>query len=591
MRPRDVMILAIFAALLAAGSASADRSIRPGNLVLEAPTIHCLGVRWYVNGDENGNAKVLASCRRKGEREWHQALPLFRVGTGPDSQEGEARLMNSSKYDRRDWPFEIGNLFAGSIFDLRPDTAYEIKLVLSDPDGGAATRVLKAHTKPEPIVPRPKRTLHVVPGVGGGKGSQSDPVRGLAAADALAQPGDLLLVHAGVYDGPVTFEEGGLPGRPIVWRGAGDGEAVIDGHGEERAASAGDLQNVFFQDLSFRNARYGMVAHGGKRIVVQRCHFYGNGYGLTAARGTERDFCIADNVIEGLSTWPTKGPKGDEEDRRGVQIGGEGHDVCYNRVSGFGKVYGDGIDIMGDGPNRAIDIYNNDISECTDDAIELDTGWSNVRAFRNHITNCFEGISTQPVYGGPAYVIRNAMYNLDYTPFKMHNNPHGMLYFHNTVVKRGIPWVLWTSAEVKRAVSRNNLFIGTEAPYAIEFSPNMVMCDFDYDGFGGGPFRAFGKWLGHPYATIDDFQQNSGIESHAVLVDSAAVFASGLKAPEKYEVQFPIQVNDLRLAAGSGAIDSGVYLPNINDGYQGKAPDLGAYEYGESYPQYGPRRP
>ena len=35
--------------------------------------------------------------------------------------------------------------------------------------------------------------------------------------------------------------------------------------------------------------------------------------------------------------------------------------------------------------------------------------------------------------------------------------------------------------------------------------------------------------------------------------------------------------------------DAGVRLPNVNDGYAGKAPDLGAYEVGEPVPHYGPR--
>lgn len=39
---------------------------------------------------------------------------------------------------------------------------------------------------------------------------------------------------------------------------------------------------------------------------------------------------------------------------------------------------------------------------------------------------------------------------------------------------------------------------------------------------------------------------------------------------------------DLRLAAGSGAIDIGVVLPGINDGYLGAAPDAGAIEFGKA---------
>lgn len=39
--------------------------------------------------------------------------------------------------------------------------------------------------------------------------------------------------------------------------------------------------------------------------------------------------------------------------------------------------------------------------------------------------------------------------------------------------------------------------------------------------------------------------------------------------------------NDFRLAAGSDAIDSGIELPGVNDGYLGAAPDAGAFESGQ----------
>ena len=46
---------------------------------------------------------------------------------------------------------------------------------------------------------------------------------------------------------------------------------------------------------------------------------------------------------------------------------------------------------------------------------------------------------------------------------------------------------------------------------------------------------------------------------------------------------------DLQLAAGSAAVDKGVALAGVNDGFTGLAPDLGAYEVGIAPPTYGPR--
>jgi hypothetical protein len=36
-------------------------------------------------------------------------------------------------------------------------------------------------------------------------------------------------------------------------------------------------------------------------------------------------------------------------------------------------------------------------------------------------------------------------------------------------------------------------------------------------------------------------------------------------------------------------VDKGLPIANINDGYAGSAPDIGAYEFGSALPTYGPR--
>ena len=51
----------------------------------------------------------------------------------------------------------------------------------------------------------------------------------------------------------------------------------------------------------------------------------------------------------------------------------------------------------------------------------------------------------------------------------------------------------------------------------------------------------------------------------------------------------PVPPQYLVLAPDCPAIDAGAVLPNINDGYAGSAPDLGAYEDGQPLPTYGPR--
>ena len=46
---------------------------------------------------------------------------------------------------------------------------------------------------------------------------------------------------------------------------------------------------------------------------------------------------------------------------------------------------------------------------------------------------------------------------------------------------------------------------------------------------------------------------------------------------------------DFRLRSGSSAVDRGMVLPTVTDGFTGTAPDLGALEVGGAAPHYGPR--
>jgi hypothetical protein len=57
---------------------------------------------------------------------------------------------------------------------------------------------------------------------------------------------------------------------------------------------------------------------------------------------------------------------------------------------------------------------------------------------------------------------------------------------------------------------------------------------------------------------------------------------------QRHHVYHAMDLN-FRLKAGSKAVDAGVVLPTINDGFTGTAPDLGALELNQPAPHYGPR--
>ena len=562
-----------------------DNASRPGEPVAEPSTFHSLGIRWPVRGDANADAVIDVRYRRRGATAWQTALPLFR--TNPEAVSAENRVPD-------------GWLFAGSIVDLAPDTEYEVALALTDPDGGGTQRALTMRTEAEPREPVGMRVRHVVPGGpegrGPGSGAAGDPFVGLRAAQATAAPGDLFLLHAGVYsEGTWTIDRHGTAERPIIYRAAGDGEAILDGDGRARLVSANGVRYVWLEGLTLRRSRFLFVGHSGSHFVIRRCRFEVVETGITAINGgydESRGFVITDNVFQGPTTWPrSRGI----EDVNGVLITGAGHVVAYNRMSNLG----DGVHGTEHGRLSASDIHNNDIEASTDDGIEGDDADTNVRIFRNRITNAFSGISAQPSHGGPLYIFRNAIYNVVYSPFKLHNDTSGVLIFHNTSVLAGIPWHIEPGGEtVRDVVTRNNLFIGTSGP-ALRSTGDMIHCDFDRDGYGGagGPgspfaiFNVFAEWNGRTYATPESARRSGQLYRRygAVLVEGRSTFASGLAAPGNPRTRFSREQTDLRLAPGSRAVDAGVVLPNFNDGFTGTAPDLGCCELGQPLPHYGPR--
>ena len=296
-------------------------------------------------------------------------------------------------------------------------------------------------------------------------------------------PGDLFLLHAGVYgEGTWTIDRHGTAGRPIIYRGAGDGEAILDGGGRERLVSANGVKHVWLEHLTLRRARYLFVGHSGSHFVVRRCRLEVVGAGITALNGgyaESRGFVITDNVFQGLTRWPRS--RGIEE-VNGVSITGAGHVVAYNRMSNLG----DGVHGTGHGRLSASDIYNNDIEGVhrRRDRGRL-YGHQRPRSSATASPTRSPAISAQPSHGGPLYVFRNAIYNVLYSPFKLHNDTSGVLIFHNTSVANGIPWHIEPGGEtVSDVITRNNLFVGTGGP-ALRSTGAMIRCEFDRDGYGG----------------------------------------------------------------------------------------------------------
>ncbi|HTK77004.1 MAG TPA: right-handed parallel beta-helix repeat-containing protein [Gemmataceae bacterium] len=554
--------LVVVACGFVAAARAGDATV-PGEVTTPYPTLINLGVEWQIEGDDNENGRVDVRFRAVGETDWHAAMPLRRV---PGGQSRPPSTLHKWK-----------NRHAGSIFDLKPDTEYEIHLKLVDPDGGDAERTVRARTRP---VPR------IAPGAEKRVNPQS-----FAAAAAEAKPGDILILEAGHY-GALTMPRDGAPGKRIVIQGS-DG-AVCE------SVSLRGRKHVHLEGITVKQTKQvyaGVDLISAEDCVVRRCHIEAV-YGVRATRPPGATNCyVADNVIKGITPWTSEAMGADgKNEGEGVEMTGPGNVICFNRVSNFR----DCISTM-ESQNAfnqvCIDIYNNDIEFGADDGVEADYAMGNCRIMRNRLTNCFVGLSSQPGLGGPTYFIRNVMYNLTYVPYKLHNGSQGDVVLHNTVVKTGDAAVCFTPASWGHALFRNNIAIGGRGgPWthysngtglAANFPAADATCDFDYDGYGTVDTPFAGRIGGKRFDSLAALRANT-TEKHAVQL-GLDIFAAKVQFPDPGTNKWPAP--DLRLKPDSPAIDAGVVLPNLNDGYTGKAPDLGAYEYGQDPPHYGPRPP
>jgi hypothetical protein len=648
----DMQRIYLAIAMLCASACMAqavENAVRPGEFVVERPTLLSLGFEWKISGDDNRNAAVEVTYRKAGSGKWNPALPLFRMG-------GEFIAGPKPQFGPNYYNYTVPPGFAGSVLNLQPDTAYEVHFVMRDADGvdGAVEKTVTVRTR---AVPRPAtggQVFHVYPF------SHKAPLGpnefiGLLAAYYIGadesdhsnvfpprvKPGDVILVHAGVYkdnrfvyggfdktvenygtsfDGTYYLTASGTADRPIVIKAAGDGEVVFDGDGNDTLFNLEAANYTYFDGITIRNTNVGFLL-GIKDIIGA------DGFTLINSRATNvgrvvrddwaksKDYYIANNVFLGrhdpqaITSWIGPNVWGKYpgfpallKDEYAVKVYGQGHVVAHNYIANFHDAidhatFGNPSPVPGE-YGASVDFYGNDMFNITDNCIELDGGVHNMRAFDNRCVNTAQlAYSTQPIFGGPAYIFRNIAYNNTTTGgLKLLDNPSGVLVYNNTFI--GGAGALGPASNLH---FRNNLIVGdgwkkpifqvkTFTPYSTSdyngFGPNAVPGSFAWDG---PPFgSANGGRVRNAYDTLADYQKGSGQDKHSVTVGLNALVNVKPTDESNPRILYAPETLDFRLRPGSAAIDRGTELPTITDGFKGRAPDLGAYEFGSSPPHYGP---
>jgi acetyl esterase/lipase len=539
------------------------------------PTFHSLGLYWSNSG---GSPDTVCNVRfrKNGSTDWRAGYPLWfdarHVGAGTDAE-------------------RPANEYRGSLVHLEPGTTYEIELSLRDTDTRA---LLTASTWSEtfPIA----RTIHVP-----------------------ANSKETLVIS-----------ESGSPSGYILYTGEPGTSATIDVGGEHPSGIQVNASYVIIRGLTIKNAgRDGIrIEDGLNDIVIENCDISGWGridtdasaggkgsetWGMYGDAGiysnskTLKRVIIQRNRIHHPRTdsnnWSERREKYNTFHPRGPNgiylIDTAGHHIVrYNEIgSDDDHMYNDIV--AGDAnfswrgfPNCDSDIYGNRLSHAWDDGIEAEGGNRNVRIWGNYISQSYTGIATAATSVGPIYIWRNVYDTsrkseapndaVEHGPFaKLGDHPRfggGRRYFfHNTLLQRPPP-----EGSTRTQGAGGALAGGTsERPMVDVWTRNNVwhLSRPDRSGYSAG----------HPLTTGNNFDYdlhtgtirlpgNNSIGPH--MIKGTPEYAPGHGAENRDGGRYS-------LAAGSPGFDGGEVLPTFNDGFTGKAPDLGAHEAGTSPLEFG----
>ena len=543
-------------------------------------TFECVGLSWKT-GAGAADRVCTVRYRPKGTEPWREGLPLWF-----DARNGEYR---------------------GSVVGLKPGAAYEIEVRVT---GADATARITARTWPEQFPVAKTVTLK--------GGTQAE---------------------------PLVITEGGRPDGYVLYEGAADEPTIIDVANRSDFCVDVRASFVIVRGLTLKNAKRDGIRIGKVHdVVVERCDISGwgrrgpSGYGLQdggitcSGKQRSRRLIIQRNRIHdprwNANAWDSKGeakssggyhPYG-PQGMMCIDTGGN-HVIRYNEVTGDDDhCYNDGI---GGGrnfstlgfPGRDSDVYGNIVTHCKDDALEIEGGGCNVRVWGNHIDRTMSGIATATVAVGPLYVFRNVFARSRWTPYPDGNtdalfhysaraagganrgffskvsqdkNDSGRQYwFHNTMlqppppkgrtVTLGARWGVHVvgafrsppaTCGVYDYVSYNNIWHVAHTAdrdssdyHSIEVKNDSPTNTFDYDLYNG---KIIGGY--------------EGVEAHGIR--GVPVYAEGHGPTAE-------GIGRYHLAPTSPGFDAGKRLPNFNDGFNGKAPDIGAHESGAPPMRFG----
>ena len=201
-----------------------------------------------------------------------------------------------------------------------------------------------------------------------------------------------------------------------------------------------------------------------------------------------------------------------------------------------------------------------------DNFIETDGGAHNLRVYNNRGINVWHSaLSSQPVFGGPAYFIRNVIHTAG-DALKFSARPTGMMVYNNTLCSET------RVSSYSNGHFRNNLFLGHELNRPTLTSMSYTgYTSFDYNGYRKKPSaKALFQWS-QPKDRLQDFTLSSrgedmqkyqtlecvqrvatGQEKHGVMLDYDVLEGVEPPDPEGPSAGLPDQGTGLPTPQGIG---------------------------------------
>ncbi|MBN1805760.1 MAG: hypothetical protein JW837_10950 [Sedimentisphaerales bacterium] len=510
-------------------------------------TYECIGL--YFKSPDSGQCNI--QFGQKETSNWQEGYPLV--------------------YTPRD------NEYRGSIVGLKPNTIYDIKISINN-----KIHELTCRTKNDQF-----------------------PI------------GKITYLNDEINSKSLMITESGSPKGYHLITSAKDSKATIDVRNAEKYTCVIDADYIILRGIECRNAEIHGVLIKSKHhdIVIEDCHFtfwgriggpktFGNQGNTDSAIYAERgcgNLTIQRNLIEnprGASNdWDTGHPAGPQAVTLINSSGG--NVIRYNEIRstedhGYNDAIGGASNFSSEGsPNRDSDIYGNIITNVWDDAIESEGANMNVRIWNNYIEKTYQHIATACTSKGPLYIFRNVFAESRRT----HQNPLGgsmikvgqrdefgggrKFVFHNTALQPKGAFHVFSGHDNPNTVTRNNIF---DCPGRLASSRQTdIPCDFDYDLFTGSD-RGIAEEK-HAVHGKSSFIKSYALEFYPASTTTKIQWGK----VQMQQADKTVTLTDPVITIPNPVIDSGVKLPNFNDDFAGKAPDLGAFELGRPPIRFGRR--